>query len=442
MVVRLRILAPALLIGGVIVGAMALAVGFGTGVVTPPGASPTAPVSGNASAEPPTLEPTIAPTPTPRPVAGGTELYGFLPYWQMTETMATYLKTTPLTTVALFSVTARKNGSISTSPAGYKRITGAIGRRLIEDAHARFARVDVVFTSFGPARNAAFFGRTGKSPAPSPSLPGALGSPGTSASAATPPPPPWQRTVGDLVDLVTRLGIDGVSVDVEQLDEQDRGAYGDFLRTLRSALLEANPHAQVTVATEAGPRGVGNAAAASQAGVDRVFMMGYDYHWSGSQPGASAPIDRNDGSAYTLRWSIDAYVEAGVPRDHILLGLPLYGMKWRTEGPERTTPVIGSGVTWVPNHHLDELLDPAYHPGRDPLEVSEVVWVPDGLEWLVTYYDSPATLRPKLALAVDNGLAGAGFWAMGYERGLPGYVPLMLAFREGSIDRCEAPPRP
>ena len=52
--------------------------------------------------------------------------------------------------------------------------------------------------------------------------------------------------------------------------------------------------------------------------------MGYDYHWSGSQPGASSPVDRSDG-LYTLRWSIARYVEAGVPRDRILLGLPVIG---------------------------------------------------------------------------------------------------------------------
>jgi hypothetical protein len=31
---------------------------------------------------------------------------------------------------------------------------------------------------------------------------------------------------------------------------------------------------------------------------------------------------------------------------------------------------------------------------------------------------------------------------MGYERGLPGYLELMTAFRAGEITRDEAPPRP
>jgi hypothetical protein len=312
--------------------------------------------------------------------------------------------------------------------------------------------VDLVFTSFGTDDNGVFFGRLLPAPSASPAAsasagPGLGASPG--ASAATPPPtitpspgpPPWHRTVDELVALAVDLGVDGINVDVELLDAADRPAYGEFLAALRAALVAERPGATLSVATEAGLRGTANAATAYAAGVDRLFLMGYDYHWSGSQPGASSPIDRTDGT-YTLRWSIDSYVTAGVPRDRILLGLPLYGMRWRLAGPVRNEQVIGQGVTWVPGQHRITLLDRDFHPGLDLVEIAQVVWEQDGAEWLVTYYDSPATLRPKLALARDNGLAGAGFWAMGYERGLPGYLELMRDFRAGDVARDEAPPRP
>jgi hypothetical protein len=447
MTVGLRLLVLVLLAVLVAVGGLLLSGGLGNvvaPVATPtpgaPGGSASPPGSGIPSA---TAEPTIAPTPTPRPPVGGTELYGYLPYWQMNTGMATYLQSTPLTTLALFSVAARTNGRLNTSATGYRRITGAIGRRLIDEAHDRGARAELVFTSFGADRNAVFFGRVPPAPAASPgaSLATPPASPAASLAAPTAGVPPWHRTVDELVALASDLGVDGINVDVELLAPEDRRAYGEFLAELRAELRAAIPDATVSVATEAGLRGIGNAAVATAAGVDRLFLMGYDYHWSGSQPGASSPVDRNDG-LYTLRWSIDRYVEAGVPRDRILLGLPLYGMKWRLDSASRTALVIGSGVTWVPGQHRDLLLDPAFHPGLDTLEISHVIWEPDGAEWLVTYYDSPLTLRPKLALAVDAGLAGAGFWAMGYERGLPGYLDLMADFRAGSILRSEAPPQP
>jgi len=135
-------------------------------------------------------------------------------------------------------------------------------------------------------------------------------------------------------------------------------------------------------------------------------------------------------------------VEAGVPGDRILLGLPLYGMQWRTEGVDRASALIGRGVTWIPNKHPDEILAPHFAPFRNQVEHVEYFVRPASEGWLHTYYDSPATLRLKLALALDNGLAGAGFWALGYERGLPGYVDLMRDFLAGMVSRGEAPPRP
>ena len=51
--------------------------------------------------------------------------------------------------------------------------------------------------------------------------------------------------------------------------------------------------------------------------------------------------------------------------------------------------------------------------------------------WVAVYYDSPDTLAPKLELANERGLAGAGFWAVGYERGLPGYTELIGRFAAG-----------
>jgi len=150
-------LLPVLLCVGVIVAGVALAGGLG-GPIGPPGQSLDPGSSGG-----------IAPTPPPRPPVGGTELYGYLPYWEMTDSTASYLETVPLSTVALFSVSARRTGELNTSAPGYERITGPIGRRIIDDAQARDARVDLVFTSFGPERNGVFFGRVprGSEAAPS-----------------------------------------------------------------------------------------------------------------------------------------------------------------------------------------------------------------------------------------------------------------------------------
>jgi hypothetical protein len=383
-----------------------------------------------------------SPSATPRP-APGHELYGFLPYWEMDDTIADHLAKTPLTTLGLFSVTDTSKGALNTRQTGYKRITGDPGTRIIREAHARGVRVDLVFTSFGTARNQALFANQLRQDA----------------------------TIAALVALVTRLGLDGICVDIEGLDPLSLAEYGSFVQRLRDALVAADPGDRLTVSTSAGGLGAAMAATAVTAGADRVFIMAYDYRVAGSSPGATSPLDRRDGDR-DLAWSIDLYAAAGVPPERTLLGLPLYGMTWPVAGPVVGAPETGPGDAWIPRRHLDVLTDASIVPLRDPQEMVEVyLFGSDGsigapspgsaspsispspgtpaasvslapslgstpapggdLTWTAVYVDSPATLAPKMALANVNGFAGVGFWAIGYERGLPAYTALMERFVAG-----------
>jgi hypothetical protein len=358
---------------------------------------------------------TASPSPTPRPVPKH-ELFGFVPYWEMNAGISDHLARTPLTTLALFSVTHTKTGKINTSQTGYKRITGAIGKQMIREAHDRGVAVQLVYSSFGTARNARFFASTAVQDA----------------------------TIGSLVALAGKIGADGINVDVEQLDAALVPAYGAFVGRLRDALRARDPDGQVSVATTSGPAGAAKALVASAAGADRIFMMAYDYHYGASDVGASAPMDRRDGADPDLVWSLDLYEALGVPVERTILGLPLYGMRWRVSGPGLAATRLGDGVAWVPADNPRFLADPPAPPLLDPIEIVEFYAAAPTVSaapgdsraaagWQAIYVDSPRTLAPKLALADERGLAGAGFWAIGYERGLPGYRDLMTRFTAGKL---------
>lgn len=373
-------------------------------------ASPTVPSDGGSSAP-------ATPVPSPKH-----EVYGFVPYWEMDADIADHLAETDLTTLALFSVTHRRSGELATNQNGYRRITGAVGELVIREAQERGTRVELTYTSFGAQKNRRFYTE----------------------------PDARARWIGELVDLVESLGLDGVNVDVEGLPAEHVLDYGTFVGELRSALRDRIPDAQVSVATQGNRRGAAMAAAAAAAGADRIFLMGYDYHWEGSGPGASAPIDRYDGDEADLVWSMDLYAALGVPVDRTLLGLPLYGMTWPVEGPDIGAFATGRGNEWVPRLNLRILGAPDFEPSYEPVESVEFYSVqrpigvvgaggaatvePDGEgQWHAVYYDSPRSLAPKLVLADERGLAGAGFWAIGYERGLSGYGELISTFRSGQL---------
>jgi spore germination protein YaaH len=358
----------------------------------------------------------ILPGPSPPLVLGGElppplpghEVYGFVPYWEMDAGIADHVASTDLSTLGLFSVTHGRGGHLATTATGYRRIDGPIGRQMISLAKARGTRTELVYSSFGETKNSSFFG---------------------SVKAQ-------DTTIDELVKLATNLGVDGLNVDVEQLAIGDIPAYGLFVGRLREALRLAIPKGQVSVATTANEGGAAMAAAASVAGADRVFVMGYDYRTAGSAPGASAPLDRL-GGVKDLPWSLDLYRAAGVPVERTILGLPLYGMAWPVASPEQGAAATGRGAVWIPRRNLDLLTGAAPAPTYDPVESVDFLAVPDGAGWQAIYLDTPTSLTPKLRLANDRGLAGAGFWAIGYERGLPEYTRLIASFRADKLPAVE-----
>ena len=134
-----------------------------------------------------------------------------------------------------------------------------------------------------------------------------------------------------------------------------------------------------------------------------------------------------------------------MPVERTILGLPLYGMRWRVAGPELGAERLGDGAIWVPADNPNFLANPPAPPQLDPIEVVEFYAVAPTVSpvpgdsratagWQAIYVDSPQTLTPKLALADDRGLAGGGFWAIGYERGLPDYTALIARFAAGKLD--------
>jgi hypothetical protein len=386
------------------------------------GAMPTSSVPTGEAAVLPSNAVTPQPTPVPIPKH---EVYGYVPYWEMDDSIAAHISETDLTTLALFSVTHQRDGRVD-DQTGLHRIRGGVGRDMIRAARDNGSRVEIVYTSFGESKNRRFYAD----------------------------PEAQETWIGEIIGLVEELGLDGINVDVEALPFDLVADYGAFVGRLRNALRERLPEAQVSVATQANEVGAAMAAAAGAAGADRIFLMGYDYRTAGGAPGASAPIDRLDGEVKDLVWSLDLYGVLGVPTDRLILGLPLYGNTWPVIGPGFLAPSSGRGDPWVPRRNLGVFADPAFEPTYEPTESVEFYAVPSAyatpdpsagasaaasgaspepVAWNAVYYDSPRSLTPKLRLANERGLAGAGFWAIGYERGLPDYTELIATFRAGDL---------
>lgn len=369
-------------------------------------------VSGSAVVVPAPTEAATAPTPLVEGQFRQTlarEVFGFLPYWEVDSTVDAYLRYDLLTTIAFFSLTYRTDGSVDTSASGYLGYTGATADTIIAHAHAAGVRVVPTIQAFSTASR-----RT-------------LLSDLTAQTVA----------IRQTVDLMRLRGADGVNVDIEAMPSSLLGAYGTFIANLRSAVIAFNPLAQISVATGADSWGAQMAKTALANGADRVFLMGYDYHWSGSAySGAVAPIS---GLTSTLNTYLGTYA---IPSRQLILGLPYYGRAWSTvsdalgAATQTDTATYGRSTAFIPSTLPGSASGWTVLRDDPALSVRMTIWDSTRGTWRQTYYDDPTTLTPKVALANTRDLAGFGMWALGYDRGQPGFWEMIAeAFGAPRITR-------
>lgn len=320
------------------------------------------------------------------------EVVGYLPYWELTSpTTIAELQYRRLTTITLFSVGVRDDGHLDTTAPGYAAIISATATSVIEAAHAEGVRVIVSFTSFGSTHNATFF---------------------SNAAARS-------TFVNEAAALVASRGLDGADFDVELIPSTYFDAYAATAGALAARLRSANPIAFTTVATSASSSGTQMAAKALAAGVGRAFLMGYDYRTNASSVSGSIDPLVRAGGGLSLTQSLDNYAAAGVPMGRVILGLPLYGRTWPTVSTSVRAAVVATKDGEVFRiRQLDELRNrgTVLIEDLDAVETSaRLVYNVAGVTWQA-YYDSPATFAPRFGLVFSRGLAGTGFWALGYDR--------------------------
>ncbi|KAK3385340.1 endochitinase [Podospora didyma] len=228
------------------------------------------------------------------------------------------------------------------------------------------------------------------------------------------------------VELVSRLGFDGLDIDWEYPQNPSEAA--DFVSLLaesRSALdayaaSTAEPgappfHYELTVAC---PAGAQNFEKMDLPGMDKYLdfwnLMAYDFAGSwDSVAGHQANLFHCGSNAACTPFStvaaIDYYVGKGVAPDKIVLGMPLYGRAFQeTEGLGKPYSGVGEG-TWengvhdykkLPQEGATVLHDDeagasyCYHPERKTL----------------VSYDTVQMARRKAEFIKERGLGGGMWW--------------------------------
>lgn len=164
--------------------------------------------------------------------------------------------------------------------------------------------------------------------------------------------------------------------------------------------------------------------------VDLFIITGYDYFNGKSRTnGPVSPLEAPDGG-YSIKQSVDKYLQTGINRSKLLLGLPYYGAVW-TGSADTDTSLQFSG-------HLTYRAIMGKYGARgaifDPVSCSKfhlIKPVPDSNYFEKCWFDDEFTLGEKFGWALGEELAGVGIWALGYDNGYPDLWQ-MIASRYGT----------
>ena len=234
-------------------------------------------------------------------------------------------------------------------------------------------------------------------------------------------PPTFAASCQALLDDPRWAGVfDGIDIDWEypnacgrSCDASGPAALPGLLAALRSAF---GPDRLVTAAVpgEVGKLHAGGFAAAAKS-VDWLGAMTYDYFGTSTPDGPTAPhspltaypgIPRTDS---TTEATIDAMLGAGIPSGKILLGIGFYGRGWTgVTGPEPGGRATGQA-------------DGRYEKGIEDYKILASRCPPTGTIGGTAYgycrgewwgYDTPSTVRAKMAYAKEMHLGGAFAWEL------------------------------
>lgn len=220
-----------------------------------------------------------------------------------------------------------------------------------------------------------------------------------------------------LVDAIGLYDLDGVDVDIENVTQNEKSMYVDFVRLLREKLPEGK---SVTVAAAANPNGWSNGWQGSYdyAGLakycDHLIIMAYDEHYQGSAEGPVASAGYVEASInYALKY---------IPPEKIVLGIPFYGRFWKQGS--------SNGGYGLSNHLVDTLI--SKYGGkvtfdkisRSPNAVITIkpedekpVILGKALEagTYSIWYENEESIKYKLQLVQKYNLKGTASWSLGQE---------------------------
>ncbi|PPK88061.1 spore germination protein YaaH [Neolewinella xylanilytica] len=327
-------------------------------------------------------------------------VFGWHPHWMATAYQQYRYELLSHVGLFAYDIDVEENGALYTNP-DVVRGWEADDFDLVDRAHARGTRVQLTLTSFGTRNNRIFLADLDLQ----------------------------DRLIGDIVGRVMAMGADGINVDFELIPEGFEDHFTAFIVALSERLRTANAAAELSVVLPKMNRNRSQRPIFRlddlQPHVDFFILTAYDFVTGRDLPGPIAPLyaPRAQRTGYgSIEEVVYAYLDEGVDRKKLVVGLPYYGGKWtRAKAADGSDTTYFDHVTYGSvRARLRGLDNTAYDPTRwsVKLDRSSVGGGPEGTDPLLEtiWCDDSLTLNVKYDWVLEEGLGGVGIWALGYDQ--------------------------
>ena len=207
-------------------------------------------------------------------------------------------------------------------------------------------------------------------------------------------PGSYQRSA--LIDQLVNAArnFDGLNIDFENIPARSAEAFLSFLHELRERL----PGKILSVCLYGRSRAVANDVydyALIAPYVDKIFVMGYDQHWSG---GPAGPIA-------SLQWgrSVVNHSLNTIGREKLVMGIPLYGRAWADANHHRAL-IYSTSQRLIENHNAEVRRENGIPTFNYNVNIGVRV-----------YFEDEYSLSSRMEMYKSMNVRAIGFWRLGQE---------------------------
>ncbi len=214
------------------------------------------------------------------------------------------------------------------------------------------------------------------------------------------------RVIEQLATYAKEYNIDGINIDIENLQQKTGPYWVQFMHELYPIMREQGIYVSVDVYVPS-PWTVHYNRAEIAKSLDYFVIMAYDQHWSGSEEA---------GSVGTLPWvqeAVESTLEE-VPEEKVILGVPFYARLWREDFDQDGVLKLSTralGMSAVKNELKTNKVIPLWD---DVLRQYYAEYEKDGGLYKV-WLEEEDSMRERAKLVPKYDLAGIAGWKLGLE---------------------------